>query len=238
MSAADPFAAASVSTGPDRGVYPETKSNNKIPMAVKVLYTTFLAVLVPVYWSKYGPTNFLYFCDVALFLALIGVWWEKRIFASMAAVGILLPQMLWVVDFAGNFAGVQLTGITNYMFDEGRSLFLRGLSLFHGWLPFLLVFMVWRLGYDKRAIIGWTVTAWVLVLISYLVMPAPGAELANPMAPANINYVYGFSDTVRQAWLPQNIYVLSWKAVLLTIVYLPTHFTLKKLFGRTEFVPV
>ena len=99
MSADDSFAAASVSTETDRGVCPDTK-NNKIPMAVKIGYTAFMAVLVPVYWSKYGVTNFLYFCDVALFLTLIGVWWEKRIFASMAAVGILLPQFLWCADFA------------------------------------------------------------------------------------------------------------------------------------------
>jgi hypothetical protein len=32
------------------------------------------------------------------------------------------------------------------MFDENRSLFLRGLSFFHSWLPFLLIFLVKRLG--------------------------------------------------------------------------------------------
>ena len=41
-------------------------------MSLKVAYTAFMAVLVPVYWHHYGPTNFLYFCDVALFLTLAG----------------------------------------------------------------------------------------------------------------------------------------------------------------------
>jgi len=207
-------------------------------MAVKILYTAFMAVLVPVYWTKYGPSNFLYFCDVALFLTLVGVWWEKRIFASMAAVGILLPQLIWVVDFAGNFAGVQLTGMTNYMFDGDRSLFLRGLSLFHGWLPFLLVFMVWRLGYDKRAVYVWTFTAWALVLVSYLFMPAPGAVLQNPLGPTNINYVYGFNDTVAQSLMPQNFYVLMLMAALPAIVYAPTHLVLSRLFCQSEGVGV
>ena len=45
-----------------------------------------------------GQTNFLYFCDVALFLALISVLAEKRLPASMAAVGILFPQLLWAID--------------------------------------------------------------------------------------------------------------------------------------------
>ena len=86
---------------------PETSRNlssaplaTRIPPALKVTFTAFMAVLVPVYWSKYGPTNFLYFCDLALFLTLAAVWWENRLLASMAAVGIFLPQLLlWCGDF-------------------------------------------------------------------------------------------------------------------------------------------
>ncbi len=44
--------------------------------------------------------------------------------------------------------------MTDYMFKHENSLFLRGLSLFHGWLPFLLVYLVWQLGYDRRALPG------------------------------------------------------------------------------------
>ena len=47
-----------------------------------------MAVLVPVYWYYYGPTNFLYFCDVALFLTLAGIWLESPLLISMCAVGI------------------------------------------------------------------------------------------------------------------------------------------------------
>ena len=45
----------------------------RIPLWLKIAYTAFLAVMVPVYWANYGPTNFLYFCDVALLLTLVGV---------------------------------------------------------------------------------------------------------------------------------------------------------------------
>ncbi len=38
------------------------------------------------------------------------------------------------------------------MFDRQLAVFTRGLSLFHGWLPFLLVWLLVRLGYDKRAL--------------------------------------------------------------------------------------
>ena len=35
--------------------------------------------------------------------------------------------------------------MTDYMFKHENSRFLRGLSLFHGWLPFLLVYLVWQI---------------------------------------------------------------------------------------------
>jgi hypothetical protein len=31
----------------------------RIPLWLKLAYTAFMAVLVPVYWWNYGPTNFL-----------------------------------------------------------------------------------------------------------------------------------------------------------------------------------
>src|ERR1700747_1618910 len=73
----------------------------------------------------------------------------------------------WVIDFLSNLIGHPLTGLTDYMFMADHSLFLRGLSLFHGWLPLLLVYLVWRLGYDGRALAVWTLVAWALVLISF-----------------------------------------------------------------------
>src|ERR1700733_4811295 len=77
-------------------VTPSAPRPARIPFAVKLAFTAFMAVLVPVYWTEYGPANFLYFCDLALFLTLAAVWLENRLLASMAAVGILLPQIvLW-----------------------------------------------------------------------------------------------------------------------------------------------
>lgn len=111
-----------------------------IPLWLKVAYTAFMAVLVPVYWSHYGPTNFLYFCDVALLLTLAAVWLESPLLASIPAAGILIPQMFWVVDFGAHLVGFKITGMTDYMFEAQRPLFLRELSFFHGWLPFLLLF--------------------------------------------------------------------------------------------------
>lgn len=61
----------------------------RIPLWLKVAYTAFMAVLIPVYWANYGPTNFLYFCDIALLLTLVGMWKESPLLVSMPAVGIV-----------------------------------------------------------------------------------------------------------------------------------------------------
>jgi hypothetical protein len=155
-------------------------TNDRLPLPLKVIYTAFMIVLVPVYWYWYGPTNFLYFCDVSLFLTLAALWLEMPLLASMCAVGLLLPQTLWVVDFILNIFGIQLTGMTDYMFKHENSLFLRALSLFHGWLPFLFAYLVWKLGYDKRGFPAWTVLAWMLMLICFFFMPPPHP---NPYIP-------------------------------------------------------
>ncbi len=209
-----------------------TTPGRRIPFAVKLGFTTFMAVLVPVYWTKYGPTNFIYFCDLALFTTLAAIWLESRLLASMAAVGLILPQIvLWCGDFIAHLAGIKFIGMTDYMFDANRPLFLRGLSFFHGWLPFLLLFLVARLGYDRRALPAWTLAAWSAILFSYFFLPAPGAHLANPLAPVNVDYVYGFSDTSVQNWMPEWAWITVLIIALPVVVFIPTHLLLRKFFS-------
>jgi hypothetical protein len=207
-------------------IIPKLNALGRIPLWIKLLYTGFMCVLVPYYWRAYGPTNFLYFCDVALFLALLAVWSEKGLWASMPLVGILLPQALWIVDFLGGLFGRHLVGMTAYMFDEGIPLFTRALSLFHFWLPLFLLWIVWRIGYDRRAIVGWTALAWLLMVVGYFFMPAPPAPPDNPNLPVNINYVYGLSDRAPQSWMPPWEYFGLLMVGLPLCIFLPTHLLL------------
>lgn len=213
-------------------------TRSPIPIWLKVAYTAFMCVLVPYYWIEYGPTNFIYFCDIALFLTLITVWTEKPIFASMAGVGILLPQAFWQIDFIGQIVGIPISGMTDYMFDPQISLFGRGLSFFHFWLPILIVVLVAKLGYQRRALLYWTLTAWVAMLISYFLLPAPGDVLDFTNQPINVNYVYGTSDEVPQSTMSS----AEWFALLMiglpVIAYLPTHFVLNKLFANINRVDI
>jgi len=199
-------------------------------MAAKVAGTVFLAVLVPIYLHTYGPTNFLWFCDAALILTVIGMWLESSLLISMCSVGILLPQCLWLADFGSHLLGFHFLNLTGYMFDSHLPLFTRGLSFFHGWLPLLLVWLLFRLGYDKRALFAWTGLAAVLLLVCYYFTPPAGVHLANPNIPININYVYGFNDQRPQTRVNQNLYVILYFSVLWLVAFLPTHLALNKIF--------
>jgi hypothetical protein len=203
---------------------------NSVPSWVKLVYSAFMAVLVPVYWANYGPTNFLYFCDVALLITLVAIWIESPLLVSMCAVGILGSQTLWVIDFVLNIFGIKLTGLTDYMFMADHSLFLRGLSLFHGWLPFFLLYLVWRLGYDWRGLPAWTLLAWELILVCYLFMPPPRPDPG--LTPVNIDYVWGFSDTEPQHWMSSELWVVGLMVVMPLILFIPTHLLLRRFMPK------
>jgi hypothetical protein len=199
----------------------------RIPLAVKLIYTAFVAVLIPSYWRAYSPWTFLYFCDVALLFTLAALWFESPLLISLPAVGLTLPQLLWVVDF---LSGSRLTGMTSYMFDPKLPLLVRGLSSFHGWLPFVMVWGVWRLGYDRRALAGWTVVSTVVLLSSYFLAPAPPAPADNPNLAVNINYVYGMSYKEPQTVMPP---LLSLTALIVgfpLVFYVPAHLMFRSFF--------
>ena len=178
-----------------------------------------MAVLVPVYWTHYGPTNFLYFCDAALFVTLVALWTESAYLASMQAVAITLPQALWVIDFL-SYAIFRrhVVDLTGYMFDGDRSLFLRGLSFFHFWLPFLLLWTVWRLGYDRRAWIGQAVFGGAILVASFLLAPLPIDPLVG-----NVNKIHGPSETDPQTWMDPRLWLSLLIVGTVVAIYLPTH---------------
>jgi hypothetical protein len=202
-------------------------AHTRIPLAVKLIYTLFVSVLVFNYWRAYSPWTFLFFCDVALLLTVPALWLESPLLISLPAVGLVLPQLLWIFDF---LTGARITGMTSYMFDPKLPLLVRGLSTFHGWLPFLLVWGVWRLGYDRRALAGWTAISTLVLLASFFLAPPPPAPADNPNHAVNINYVYGLSYEKPQTWMPPLVWLLSMIVGFPLVFYVPSHFIFRSLF--------
>lgn len=206
------------------------KPVSRIPFLVKCLYTAYMAVLIPVYWKTYGPTNFLYFCDIALIMTLFALWLESALLVSAAAVGIVLPQALWAIDFIATGIGWPLSGMTGYMYDDALPVHARFLSFFHFWLPFFLLWLLRHTGYDPKGLPLWTVIALVSVYICYFFLPAPPAPANNPGLPVNVNYVFGFSDQAAQTWMPPLVWFFLLQAMLVGLIFLPSHWLLKRLY--------
>jgi hypothetical protein len=189
------------------------------PLWLKIAYTLFACLLVAVYWVKYGPANFLWFSDIALLLTVPALWLESSLLASMMAVAVTLPELAWNVDFFGRLmTGRSPFGLSKYMSDATISLPVRALSLFHVALPPLLLWMVYRLGYDERALVGQAIMAWVVLPLSYW--------LGKPSE--NVNWVRGIRDE-QQTWMPEPLYLALMMVAFPVLIYLPTHFLLKNL---------
>lgn len=193
-----------------------------IPLAPKLAYTLFVAVLVPVYWTHHGPTHFLWLSDVALLLITLALWRGSRLLVSTVAVAALAPELGWNLDFFSRLlAGRDLLGLngTAYMFDPAKPLYLRALSLFHVFLPLVILWLLWRLGYDRRALPLAILLSWAVLIASYLV--------TDPAK--NINWVFGWGKPPHSP-LPAPLHLAA-MLLMAVAVCLLTHITLRRLLG-------
>ncbi len=195
----------------------------RLPLALKLAYVAFLGVLTPVYWVAHGPINFLWFSNIALFLTCVAVWRESALLASMMALSVVLFELGWTLGFFTRlFTGVELFGLTGYMFDPSLSRFVRGLSLYHLALPPLLLWLLYRLGYDKRALPAQTALAWAVLIVVYFVSDPEGNE----------NWVFGpGEDGEPQKWMPAPLWLAMLMAAFPLLIYLPGHLLFQRWFG-------
>lgn len=193
-----------------------------VPFWFKLVYTAFVAVVVTKYWAQYTPVNFLWFCNVALLTTLVGLWLESAVLISMQAVGIIVWQLLWQLDFFFQLAtGIHTIGAADYMFDASVPLFVRSLSISHVWMPYLLLWLLSRFGYDRRALWLQTLYAWAVLLASFLLT----TDLKGPAG--NVNKIYGLSDSTAQTLMPNWTWLLLVMTVVPIVLYVPTHLFLR-----------
>jgi hypothetical protein len=193
----------------------------ELPLWIKLADTAFVAVLVPVYAVRYGLGNFLWFSDVALIGSVAALWLEDALLASTLTLAVVLPELAWNADFFGRLlSGRHLLGLSRYMFDRGLPVLVRALSLFHVFLPVLLVWTVSRLGYDSRALSTQIAACWVLLPATYL--------LTSPEE--NVNWVFGPGAKPQRSVHPL-VYLAAVMAFFPVAVYWPSHLVLHALFS-------
>lgn len=189
----------------------------RIPLWLKVGWILWLIVWAPLYWRQYGAQNFLFFCDIGNILIGIALWLESPLIFSWVASGLLVFQTIYTVDFAGALlTGHHAVGGTEYMFDPTLPLTIRLLSLFHVATPPLLLWAIWRLGYDPR---GWklqTLMTWVVIPVNFFWRPD-----------ADVNWARGLYFHEQHA-VPGWMYLLVYLGVVPLAVYFPTHLFLAR----------
>lgn len=202
---------------------PQLADADSVTWAFRALFTVLVAVVVPVYIVKYGPSNFLWFSDIGLFGLFAALWLEHRLLGSMMAVAVLLPETLWLVSFAsGAIAkGRGMSTLAMYMFDVRIPLYLRLLSgAFHFVLPPAAIWVVYRYGYDMRALAAQTLLAWIVLPATLWLTPAE----------KNVNWVRGFGHPPRTP-LPLPLHFALVMLAYPLVIYWPTHWLLGTLFG-------
>ena len=184
-----------------------------------------------------GAHSLLYFCNVALFVATFGICAERALLVSMAAVGVVMIQLLWSLDLLLSIADLSPVRMTEFMLSDVLSPFKKGLALFHAWLPIVLIFALSRLGYDKRALAWWTVLTWGLLLVSYLFLPRPPAPADDPAMSVNVNFVFGLNMSGPQQRVPELVWLAGMMIALPLLAFLPTHLAFRRwLVGAPEAV--
>ncbi len=187
-----------------------------IPLWLKLLDTAFVALVVVVYARTWGWANFLWFSDIALIGSVAALWMESPLIASTLALAVLLPDGLWIVSYLVQLAtGRRFIGLADYMFDATKPRWLRAISLFHLWLPLLLLWTVVRLGYDAAALPAMIALCWIVLLVCFF--------FTDP--DENINWAFGFGGRRQTKWHPLLQLALTMIGFPL-LVYLPTHVVL------------
>ena len=198
----------------------------RVPLWLKIGWTLWVLVWAPVYWHQYGVQNFLYFCDLGNIFMAVALWLEKPLIFSWQACGLLLFQTLYTVDLIGALlTGAHVIGGTEYMFDPHLPLMVRLLSLFHVVMPPLLLWAIWRLGYDAR---GWklaTLTTWIVVPINHFWGPQ-----------FDVNWARGpfFRE---QHMVPGFAYLSAYLVFVPLLVYWPTHLALLRWAQKSRTAP-
>lgn len=202
---------------------PPLEAHNTIPRWIKWAALVWLLVWFPAYWHVWGAKNFLQMCDIAVIITCIGLWTNSSLLISSQAVSALLVCIAWTFDAGWRFfLRHHLMGGTEYLFDESEPLWIRLLSLYHLVLPVILLWLLYRLGYDRR---GWAFQ-------SAIALPA---FIASRFTSPQKNTNFAFADPFfHRQWGPAPVHLLIIWLFMVFVVYMPTHLLLKRIFPQPK----
>jgi len=201
----------------------------KIPLWLKLIFTILFSVTIPSNIIHYSAINLLWFCDISIITTFFGLWFESSLLISMAALASVATQLAWQVDYFFHLvSGKRLFGFSDYMFDANLTTYNKAVSLFHVWMPYLLLYSLRIVRYNRRALVAQTLTGCMAILLSYMLTK----DMFGPAG--NLNKVYGLSDKEPQTWMEPWLWLVVVMAYCFLCIYLPMHFLFSRLFGKQK----
>lgn len=199
-----------------------TKTDTTDLMRVRIVFTVWMAVWTPVILWAYGPQNFLWLCNVAQFLVLYALWAGDRFILSSQAGTVCLIGLVWVLDFIpAIITGGATAMITAYMFNPEYPMPTRIASMYHVFLPALILWVLYRRGYDRRG-------PWLQCAIGGLAIIGTWL-LTDPER--NVNWVAAPFHT-EQVWMPDVVWVVVMLVLGPLLIYWPGHGLVLWALGR------
>src|SRR5262245_12740023 len=107
-------------------------SRSTIPLWFKAVVTVLYVIISYGTWRQYSALNFLWFSQIGFAGAVLALWLESRMLASMMLLNTFVADGVgWTLDLiVAGVWGSHPFGATEYMFDHRIPLFVRSLSLF------------------------------------------------------------------------------------------------------------
>jgi hypothetical protein len=169
-----------------------------IPPGAQWLTLSWLALYLPVYTQAYGVWHFFQLCNAGLIISCFAILSRQQLFISSQALGSSGIGLFWVADqLAWIGTGQPLHGGTAYLWQSSIPPLARILSIYHVVLPLILLWIVYRRGYERRA---WLLQCSILAGTGLIgVWFAPATE--------NINYVFYWPDETVS-------YTISWPRLI------------------------
>lgn len=194
-------------------------------LAIRLLFWIFVLAWVIVYAIYYPIANFLWTCNIGLLLAALGLALDdNRFILSVCLILVALPDLLWTIDVTTAWlTGEHPLGGTAYMFDPKIPWLVRLFSLEHLLLTPILIALLWRQGYDRRAL---PVTIGLVFTLYYLTY-----WLADPET--QVNWVWGLFGR-QQTLMPKTLYPLFAASVFSIVFLVPTHWLARWLLKDTN----
>jgi hypothetical protein len=197
----------------------------KIPLWFKMISTLLCGAVLLFNAIHYTWVDLLWFCDVAMILVIVGLWREDSLLLSLATLASIGPQFAWQLDyFYQLISGNPLFGFTDYMFAEDNPMINYIVSLFHIWMPVILIYSLYFVRYDGRAIKIQSGLSLLILLLSYCLT----ADMFGPAG--NLNQVYGPSATAPQTWMHPWLWLVVIWLYTIVVIYVPTHVITARVF--------